>query len=200
MMLGRIDEVDGHYIATRFFVLVPLGSMYVASHAKKSSRQSNPVAIKMSWKSAGVGFARVWLPILGVVFPVLVGWGPSGSIPIWAWLVSVVFFGIGIYAHRMGRLPEEEKARLRLLGSVTGMRIDPTKLEPRMRGSKREALEDLMTKGGIPTTPEDILSVLDDIPIPALALVYGYACYSGDDPVWTDAAQKIYERHERGDL
>jgi hypothetical protein len=197
MMLGRIDEVDGHYIATKFFVVVPLRSMYVGD---KRGQKSGPIAIKPNWKSAGLGFARVWLPVIGVVWPVIVGWGPNGSIPIWGWLISVVLLAISGYAHRLGRLPEDEKARLRLLGTVTGMRIDPAKLLPSTRRSKREALEDLMTKGGIPTAPADIIAVLDDIPIPALALVYGFARYSGDDAVWTETAEHIYERHERGEL
>ncbi len=198
MMLGRIDEVDGHYIATRFLVVVPIGSVYVGD---KRTAKVGPIAIKTNWKSAGLGFARVWLPVIGIVFPILVGWGPSGSIPIWAWLASVVLIAAAGWAHRAGRtIPDDEKARLRLLGSVTGMRIDPAKLMPETRNAKRAALEDLMTKGGIPTAPVDIIAVLDDIPIPALALVYGFARYSGDDPVWKETAEKIYDRHERGDI
>ena len=197
MMLGRVDEVDGHYIATNFFVLVPLRSVYVGD---KRGRATGTVTIKTSWRSVGLGFARVWLPVIGVVCPVIVGWGPNASIPIWAWLTSVMLFAISAYAHRVGRLPEEEKARLRLLGSVTGMRIDPAKLLPSARSAKREALEDLMMKGGIPTTAADITAVLDDIPIPPLPLVYGFARYSGDDAGWKETAEKIYERHERGEL
>jgi hypothetical protein len=83
---------------------------------------------------------------------------------------------------------------------VTGLRIDPSKLQPSTRAIKRDSLAELMDKGGIPITSEGIIEVLDDIPMPAMPLVYGYACYAGDDPAWRECATLVYERHEQGDF
>ncbi len=107
---------------------------------------------------------------------------------------------VAMLTRRTGELPERGETRLRLLGTVTGLRIDPSKLLPTTREVKRESLRELMEKGGIPTTPAEILSVLDDIPMPAMPLVYGFACYAGDDPEWRECAQQVYLRHEQGDI
>ena len=65
---------------------------------------------------------------------------------------------------------------------------------------KRDVLADLMEKGGIPTTADGILAVIDDIPMPAMPLVYGFACYAGDDQAWRDCAALVYARYEQGDV
>lgn len=46
MMLGEVDNVDGHYIATKFYGLcIPARSMYVTSYS--SERRGNVTS--MSW-------------------------------------------------------------------------------------------------------------------------------------------------------
>ena len=201
MMIGRVDEVDGHFVATNFVALaVPTECVYVPNKGPRASRPGTPVGIRIQtdWRSVALGYGRVWLPVLAIAFPVAEA--VFDRIHAATIVLSLVMLTVSVLAYRSGRLSEREKARLRVLGTVTGLRIDPSKLLPNMREIKRASLGDLMEKGGIPMTPADILSVLDDIPIPALPLVYGYACYAGDDPEWRECAAAVYERHELGEL
>jgi hypothetical protein len=197
MMIGRIDEVDGHFVATRFLALaVPTACVYVA---REKSDLKNGVRILTDWRSIMLGYGRVWAPLIAIALPL--GQALAGhGIPIVTWVLSAALLGVCVLSYRSGKLPEREKARLRLLGTVTGLRIDPSRLQPAMREVKRDSLGELMEKGGIPTTPDGIISVLDDIPMPAMPLVYGYACYAGDDPIWQNCAAQVYERHEQGEI
>lgn len=205
MMLGRVDEVDGHFIATRFVgLIIPTESLYIAPKSGSArtgrtkdevSAARNGVRIRVDWRSLGLAYARVWLPMLAIAIP-LTQRLMSGEVTLVSWLSSVAMIGASVHAHRCGRLSETEKARLRLLGTVTGLRIDPSKLQPKTREIKRASLGELMEKAGLPTTPGELVAVLDDIPMPAIPLVYGYACYAGDDPEWRDCAALVYSRYE----
>jgi hypothetical protein len=201
MMIGRVDEVDGHFIATRFVALsIPTECMYVTRNGipRTTSGGSDGVRIRPEWRSVGLGYLRVWVPALAVAIPLLQL--ALGGVPTAAWFASAASIAVSAISHRWGLLPEEEKARLRLLGTITGLRIDPEKLQSNTRDRKRDALLALMEKGGIPTTPKGILFVLDDIPQPAIPLVYSYACYAGDDLEWRGCAERVYARHARPDL
>jgi hypothetical protein len=190
MILGRVDEIDGNYVATRFLAgLVPTGCVYVTS--------KSTMAIRTSWRSVGIGYGRVWAPVFAAV--TLVAGFAAGGVRA-AVLPVLILLGVTALAHRGGRLSDEAKERLRLLGTVTGLRIDPVLLQPATREAKRLSLHGLMEKGGIPATPSSILAVLEDIPVPALPLVYGYARYSGDDPLWRETAEALYRRHEASAL
>lgn len=201
MMMGRIDEVDGHYVATRFVAfLLPVECLYVARDGRTTmSGRGSDLRIQTDWRSVMLAYGRVWLPILAAALPVVV-YLTTHTVPIAVLVLSVLMVVVAVLTRRSGELSEREKARLRLLGTVTGLRIDPSKLLPTTREVKRESLRELMEKGGIPTTPAEILSVLDDIPMPAMPLVYGFACYAGDDPEWRECAQQVYLRHEQGDI
>lgn len=205
MMLGRVDELDGHFIATKFVALmIPTDSVYVTPSPPTKSRASvssslGPLKVKKDWRSVGLGYARVWLPIWAVAIP-LAELISSGTVHAVTIVTSALAIAGALLAYRAGRLPEKEKARIRLLGTVTGLRICPTKLLDTTRAVKRDSLGDLMEKGGIPVTPEGILAVIDDIPMPAMALVYGYCCYAGDDEEWRDCADLIYARHEQSEV
>ena len=202
MMIGRVDEVDGHFVATRFVALaVPTECLYVSRKSPRSTiagSTSQEVRIQTEWRSVALGYGRVWLPVLAVALPIVQA--GFGKVHATTWLLSAVLLALSAYAHRLGKLPEREKARLRVLGTVTGLRIDPSKLPPSTREITREALGELMDKGGIPTTPDAIVSVLEDIPMPAMPLVYGYACYAGDSPEWRECATLVYQRYEQGDF
>jgi hypothetical protein len=201
MMIGRVDEVDGHFVATRFVALaIPTECLYVPNKGPRGSKPATSAGIRIrtDWRSVGLGYARVWLPIVAVALPIAEGTFDRVHAP--TVLLSVMMLAVSVLAHRTGRLSEKEKARLRVLGTVSGLRIDPSKLQPNMREVKRASLGDLMEKGGIPTTSPDILAVLDDIPAPALPLVYGYACYAGDDPEWRECAAAVYHRYELGEI
>jgi len=198
MIFGRVDEIDGHYVATKFVAgAIPTESVYVtpSATARSSVTSAVPIKLKMDWRSIGLGWARVWLPVLAVGQLVLLFF-VAHTVPIVTVVTSLLMLGGAAMAYRAGKLPESDKARLRVLGTVTGFRVDPSRLPDQLRLTKRDSLGDLMEKGGIPMTPAEILSVIDDIPMPAMPLVYGYACYAGDDAEWRECAELIYQRHE----
>jgi len=188
MMLGRVDEVDGHFVATNFVALtVPTKCLYVSRKSPRStSGGAQDIHIQTDMRSVALGYGRVWLPVVAVAVPLLQA--TLGPVHVMTWISSALLLGVSVVAHRSGRLSEEEKARLRVLGTVTGLRIDPSKLHQRTREIKRAVLGELMDKGGIPMTHDGILSVLEDIPMPAMPLVYGYARYAGDTPEWQECA------------
>lgn len=198
MILGRVDEVDGHFVATKFVAgAVPTECLYISHDGK---RDAPGVRIRPDIRSITLGYTRVWLPIVAIVAPVI-QWLKDGAVAPATLVVSIVLVAMAISAFALGRLPEPEKVRLRMLGTVTGFRLDPARLHDRTRTVKRDQLGELMEKGGIPTTPEEIVSVIDDIPVPAMPLVYGYACYAGgqDDPAWRECAALVYSRWEEAD-
>ena len=203
MIIGRVDEVDGHFVATKFVAFaVPTACLYIAPKSPRTTvagANTDGVLIQTEWRSVALGYARVWLPLAALVLP-LVEAAVFGGLHLVTVLASVVLLALAVLAFRAGRLPEEEKARLRVLGTVTGLRIDPSKLMDATRMIKHASLGDLMEKGGIPMSPEGILSVLDDIPMPAMPLVYGFACYAGDDREWRECAARCYERYQQGDI
>lgn len=204
MILGRVDEVDGSFIATQFIAgAIPVKSLYITGKKAPRARATSslgPIEVKTDVRSIGLGYARAWLPALAAG-AFLVDFILSHADLHVLTVLFILVAGLGtVLANRAGKLPEAEKARLRLLGTVTGLRIHPWKLHDATRATKRDSLGALMDKGGIPMTPEGILSVIDDIPMPAMALVYGYCCYAGDDPEWRECAELIYQRHESAEV
>jgi hypothetical protein len=193
MILGRVDDVDGHQVGTKFlFGLVPTESVYLAPLSKRTATLTNGMRLRLDFRSVTLAYGRVWLPIVGIALPLIEV--VTGATHLVTWLLGAVLIGLSVAAHRAGHLDDEAKGRLRLLGSVTGLRVDPSRLEPSVRGAKRESLGALMEKAGIPKAADAILGVLDEIPGPALPLVYGYACYSGDDAIWKTCASIVYAR------
>lgn len=187
MIVGRDDEVDGHYVGTRLAALViPSGTSYVGDRTQ--------LAIRSSAASLVLGVARVWVPLAALAWPLMFGW------VLRAWIEAGVLAVVAFLLHRPLELPDAEKKKLRLLGSQTGLRIDPSRLLPATRKGKLEMLEALMTKGGLAPDPEWLVLVLDEIPGPALPLVYAYARYASDAPPWSDCAEKVYEHIERNEL
>ncbi len=197
MIFGRIDEVDGHFVATRFAAgLVPTGCVYIAQSGSRSKLPGSGegIAIPKDTRSIVIGYGRVWVPVLALGLPVLL-LALGAGVPAPTWIATVLLLGVAGLAWRAGRLSGEELAHLRLLGTVTGLKIDPSRLSAQMRDAKRDSLGDLMDKGGIPMTADGILEVLDDIPAPAMPLVYGYCRYAGDDGSWQTCAAHVYHRH-----
>ena len=148
MMLGEVDRVDGHYIATKFYGLViPLSSMYVTSES--SSRRANVttmswegVPVRFNVKSALLAYPRTWLWVLAAAWPFVTHYGenindvPSSTYWTMAGMAATALF----FAFVPGRLSAREKARLRVLGRVTGLNLDPKKLSGWTRVAKVEFL------------------------------------------------------------
>jgi len=187
MIVGRDEQVDGHYVGTRLAALVvPAGSQYVG--------EKTQLAIKTSFGELALGFARVWIPLAAVAWPVIFQLQPH------AWVEAGVLAVVAVLLHRPRELDDDDKKKLRVLGSQTGLRIDPARLRAETRRGKLEMLEALMTKGGLAADPEWLVSVLDEIPVPALPLVYAYARYASDEPPWSDCAARVLEYIEANDL
>ena len=187
MIVGRDDEVDGHYVGTRLLgVLIPSGARYVGGKVV--------LPIRSSPRTFVLGLARVWLPLAAVAWPLLFG----GVVR--AWIEAGVLAVVAALLHRPVELPEDDKYKRRLLGSQTGLRIDPSQLLPATRKAKLEMLEDLMNKGGLAPDPEWLVTVLDEIPGPALPLVYAYLRYAGDGPPWSDSAEAVLSRIDRSEF
>jgi hypothetical protein len=187
MIVGRDEQVDGHYIGMRLAGLViPKGARYVGGKSE--------TPIQSDARTFFLGVVRVWVPLLAIVWPFLLGMTKL------AFVEAAVLAGAGLMLHRPIEIDEHEKKKLRLLGSQTGLRIDPSRLLPATRKAKLDMLEALMTKGGLAADPEWIIQVLDEIPGPALPLVYAYARYAADDGVWAECANTIYDWIERTEL
>lgn len=198
MMLGEVDNVDGHYIATKFHGLVlPSSSMYVTSSS--SERQGNVttmrwsgVPVKLDWKSVVLAYPRVWLWFLALAWPFILHYGKNvNDVPTSTWVTMGGFVALAILAHIPGRLSAKEKERLRVLGRVTGLRVDPSKLMSWDRMSKREFLEAELGKAGVTMTPEGVLAASEGAPPEILDALYTYCCYAGDGRDWRDPAARI---------
>ena len=187
MIVGRDEQVDGHYVGIRLVGLIfPGGARYVGGKTQTPIR-SNP-------RSTFLGVVRVWTPIVAILWPVVFGF------TVLSFVEAGVLGAVALLLHRPVELDEEEKKKLRILGSQTGLRIDPSKLLPATRKAKLDMLEALMTKGGLAADPEWLIQVLDEIPGPALPLIYAYSRYAGDDGVWAECARTVYDWIERTEL
>jgi hypothetical protein len=204
MMLGAVDRVDGHYIATKFLgLLLPTESMYVTGES--SERYGNVtrftwsgVPVKLNWKSVALAYPRVWLPFLVPAWPFVMHWGKSFDAISRSTLLTMAAMVVAtVLAHLAGRLPEREKARLRVLGQATGLNLDPSKLHPITRMARSEAMADRAEKLGLPTTLEALQTALPDLPGEALPLLYAVARYAGDDAAWRGAAAAVLARIEK---
>lgn len=202
MMLGEVDNVDGHYIATKFYGLcIPASSMYVTSYSSHRSGNRTTmtwggVPIKLNLKSVLIAYPRVWLWFLAFAWPFITHYGENvNDIPVTTWWTMGAFVVLAIASHFVvGRLSAKEKRRLRIFGKITGLRIDPSKLMKWTREEKREFWDKELTKIGITTTTEGIRKAITTSPPDFLQVIYTFCCYSGDDGEWRQIANEIYPK------
>lgn len=202
MMLGEVDRVDDHFIATKFHaLLIPGGSMYVTHQDRTRSGNVTTmswsgVPIKFNWKSAALAIPRVWLWFLAAAWPFITHYGAHVSkTPNSTWFTMLGFVVVALLLQLPGRLSAAEKDRLRILGRVTGMRIDPAKLQPMTRTIECDNLEASLSQAGIVTTPQGLLAAADSASPAVLGALYTYARYAGDSREWRDAAEALWKRH-----
>jgi hypothetical protein len=203
MMLGAVDRIDGHYIATKFVALcIPTSSMYVTGedvqrYGNVTRYTWSGVPVKLNLKSLALAYPRVWLPFLVLAWPFIQHWGKRLDDISRATLLEMgAMVAATVLAHLAGRLPEKEKARLRVLGKVTGLNLDPSKLHPIARVSRSEALAERAEKLGLPVTPEGVRAALPEMPAEALPFLYALARYQGDGAEWREAAAAVLARIE----
>jgi hypothetical protein len=201
MMLGYVDRVDDHVIATKFeFLLIPTGSMYVTGesserHGNRTTFSWSGVPILFNWKSAALAYPRVWLWFLAFAWPFLTHYGENVDSMTWKdWMAPLGMVVAAILSQFLGRLPEREKKRLRVLGSVTGLRIDPSKLNRFTRETKRQIMEDAFTKAGMPIEADACEKLAATAPAEELPLLYAFTRYSGDGPAWRAASSAVLAR------
>jgi hypothetical protein len=93
-----------------------------------------------------------------------------------------------------GRLSAAEKERLRILGRITGMHIDPSKLLPVSRAIQRDKIEEQLNELGIAAEPASLLSACASASPQLLDALYTDARYAGDSAEWRAIAAKILRR------
>ena len=203
MMLGYVDRVDDHVIATKFeFLLIPVSSMYVTGesserHGNRTTFGWSGVPIRFNFKSAALAYPRIWLWFLAFAWPFLTHYGENVESMTWKdWMPPLAMIVAAILSNFVGGLSRREKSRLRVLGERTGMKIDPSKLNGFTRETKRQILEDAMTAVELPLTPEECARVAASAPTEALPLLYTFTRYSGDSPAWRAASSVALARIE----
>lgn len=203
MMLGVVDEVDGHYIATRFAgLLIPLSSMYVVSSSSERSGNVTTttwegVEVKFNWKSAVLAYPRVYLPMLSLAWPFITHWGENvNDIPRSTWITAAALFVSAFLFLIPGRLSAREKSRLRVLRQATGMALDPSKLHDERRMGELFAMTDTLKRANLPSTYEGLAPLIEALPAAALPTVYAFSVYSADDPRWAELGARAYARIE----
>src|SRR4051812_32065737 len=115
MMLGEVDNVDGHYIATKFYGLfIPASSMYVTAYSSERSGRTtrmswSGVPVKLNAKSALLAYPRVWLWILAIAWPFLTHWGENvNDTPRSTWITAGLFIVLAIASNFVGGVSKQE--------------------------------------------------------------------------------------------
>ena len=160
MMLGKVDELEGHFVGTEFFAFIgpifPVRSMYVTHETFErrgnvSVHRWEGIDIPLHWKSVVLGYLRVWLIILAFVSPFILMWEEPLDFERPEWLVTLGLFVAWILALAVpGRLSKNARARLEVLRQVTGVGLDPRRLDPFARMTKVDVLAEELTKQGFP--------------------------------------------------
>ena len=123
MMLGYVDRVDDHLIATKFeFLLIPVSSMYVTGESSHRSGNRTTftwsgVPIRFNFKSAALAYPRVWLWFLALAWPFITHWGENVESMTWKdWMAPLALIVAAILSNLAGGLSKHEKRRLRVTG------------------------------------------------------------------------------------
>ncbi len=191
MMLGVIQSVDGHFVATKMFAfLIPSGSMYVTSmnvsrYGNRTTISYQGIPIRTQWLSVVLGILRVWPWFLGFAWPFLLAWGKNvNAVPSSVYYAALGWFALALLALIPGRLSKSQKELRRRLGEVTGMKLDPSLLLPGTRETTRYDLERRMKEASLPLTAPECAKAAAELPVDVLPLLYAYARYAGDGPDW----------------
>jgi hypothetical protein len=139
IFLGKINEIEGEYITTKFFIiglpLIPVNSFYATSEKLNGI---NGFEIPICSKSVALGYARTILCFVGLMYG------------LWAYFEKeydlYLFAGIALFLWVMcmffiGNLSQDEKLKRTILRSHSGLYADPALLSNDMRCSIYESLE-----------------------------------------------------------
>lgn len=200
MMLGRIHELDGHFVGTEFFAfvgpLIPLRSMYVTNEqferrGNVSIHRWQGVDVPLHPGSIVLGYLRVWLPILAFAMPFILMWGEPVELDRQEYLVSVALFVAWIFLLVVpGRLSRRAKEEATILRAVTGIGLAPKRLDRFELETRTDRLAERLAAEGVSATdPKDARAALDAAPRDVRALLFVYARYaSRGEPAWSEVA------------
>lgn len=211
--IGEVDDVDGKNIQTRFIAiigpLIPVGSMYVESQdvqrrGNRTTITTRGIPIKLNWKSVALGYLRVWLILMVFIYPFATHWGESVHFG-WEspWLECIGFFALFLVAVIfLGKLSKEEKAKRRVLGLATGLKIHPRHLIGLTLEMRLDELARRVMALGIPTEEPRAFLAEAEKSHEDLVPAYAFAMYrAAKDPAWRGAAEAIWPKvAARGEL
>jgi hypothetical protein len=200
MLLGEIDRVDTHFVATKFAALVlPTGtqlvtSMDISRSGNVTTMRWTGVPLRLSGKSILLAYLRVWPWFLGLAWPFLTHYGENvNAIPSSVYYTSLGWFALALLALVPGRLGDGEKRRLRALRGVTQMAVDPKRLTSFGRESLRLDLEPQLSEAKLPMEPRAAMLSARNAPLEVLPLLHAYACAS-DGAEWREVAEESGRR------
>jgi hypothetical protein len=176
--VGRVDEIGGGHIGTKFFMLgvkigmpiFPMRSLWIFG----DEGNERAVRTRLSWRSVLVAYLRWWLPV-AALGPAIQAWdGDHGS----AFLVGGVLLA-WVGAQFLWKSPRgQRREKLVDLWNVVGLPIDPGLVRPEMRSRIREDLTQAVRKAGLPDDAQALSR--HSLPTSIVPVVHALACYSSE--------------------
>lgn len=210
-VIGTVDEVDGHYVATVFLgpgvPLFPVRSMYV--HSMQISRVPGGTSIRyqgrdlpLVWSSVVLGYLRVWLALVAFAMPFVLMWGQSvdfGNWTRWECLVTYATALVWLLTFLPGRPSALAKRQLRVLGQATGAYFDPRRDHMLGRKGVCAMLEPSLRALGM---EPDVASLRSGLGRKAdartLGMIYAFARYAApDEPEYRPLVDETWARIEK---
>jgi hypothetical protein len=206
LLVGSVDELDGHFVATRFFTLgvpiVPLETLYVTGQTferrgNASIHRYEGVQLKLRPVSLLAGYLRVHLPFWLVVGFAWANWGRTIS---WAALdfypaVALPVLALWIASFFLGRPRGEVRARLKVLRTTTGMAVEPRWLPEDSLQNGIAGLEWRLGKAGVNVDLDWLAGHADTLPDEVVPAVWALATYHGEaEARWGALAARLWGR------
>lgn len=210
-VLGTVDEVEGHFVATVYLggiPLVPVRSMYV--HGMDIQRIPGGTSIRyqgrdlpLVWSSVILGYLRVWLALAGFAMPFALMWGQSVDFSNWTrWecLATYATFALWGLTFLPGRASAQRKKELIVLGRATGAYFDPLRDHAIGRQGVVALLEPALRAHGIEPDAKSLRAAIaktNDAVL--LGKIYAFGRYAAPEspelaPVVSEAWSKLERR------
>lgn len=206
MMLGKVDEVDGTYIATNYLslsiiALIPLSSMWVTgvrgeTRGRTHTTTYSGIELPIDWRSAAVGFARYWslMGFAWVAMDIVLSSIRHNSPIVEHPLEYTVLCGVtALAAYPVGRLSLKEQHLRRMLAEVTGIPVMPMKLPHGIVSEVSWKLEQRLKLVELPKEVKALETLLPTLKGADLVLIWAWAEYKRAEdsaPRWIPLAKK----------
>ncbi len=210
-VLGTVDEVEGHFVATVFLglgvPLVPIRSMYV--HSMQISRVPGGTRVQYKGRdlplvgsSVLLGYARVWLALATFAMPFVLMWGQQVDFSSWTrWECLATYACAALWALTFlpGRVSATEKKKLVCIGEATGAYLDPRRDGMLGRKGFCAMLEPALRAAGTEPDPASLRAAIarsNDTKV--LGKIYAYARYAvPDSPEYGPVVDEAWSRITR---